>query len=397
MGKFSQAGSTGGGMSALERLASQAQADLPAGPAQEQVQEQRPRPNVQPQTAQDPGVNLQQAEELPSPFQQRLDPQQQLEADIAEQERHSVPDMRARWTKNVQPSPLATVQGAAKPDGGIFDRANRMAASVEAGGLVPPVSLRKTVGFPLAQEGASNVQIADALAAEKQATAQAAATRIGAVDQSDPRNPQIDPDFIKAGSLVTENIIMGFAGGADIEAETVADPIAEAFQEERTPESLKDKKIKRMAKQQGNAQIGKQIALEYQRLKGNPTPENNLTPQEAEVLGDTFKMMWAGQNHDLVKVTRDLKTDQKFLELKPDGEDALAKGAADRKRLFPTVQVRPAKNAPPRGDLRGDVGLNVTKKIQGGVDLKKKDIDPTITDAMRNLCLLYTSPSPRDS
>ena len=35
MGKFSQAGSTGGGMSALERLAAKAQADLPAGPREE--------------------------------------------------------------------------------------------------------------------------------------------------------------------------------------------------------------------------------------------------------------------------------------------------------------------------------------------------------------------------
>ena len=385
MGKFSQAGSTGGGLSALERLAFEAQPELPTGTPAEQVQERPQQPNIQPGTAQDPGINLQRAEELPSPFQQQLDPQQQLEADLAEQERNSVPDMRARWTNNVQPSPLATVQAASKPDGGIFDRANRMAKSVETGGLVPPISLRQTVGFPMAEQGASNIEIADALAAEKQATAQAAVTRLGAVNQTDPRNPIVDPDFIKAGSLVTENMIMDFAGGADLEAETVADPIAAAFQEERQPKSLQNKKIKRMAKQQGNGHIGKQIALEYQRLKGNPTPENSLTPQEAEVIGDTFKMMWAGQNPELVRVTRDAKTDQKFLELTPEGEDVLSKGATDRKRLFPTVQVRPAKNAPPRGDLRGDVGLNVTKKIQGGVDLRKKDIDPTITEAMRNL------------
>ena len=63
MGKLSQAGSTGGGMSALERLAAKAQADLPTGQPE---LEQRPRPNVQPQTAQDPGINLQQAEELPA-------------------------------------------------------------------------------------------------------------------------------------------------------------------------------------------------------------------------------------------------------------------------------------------------------------------------------------------
>ena len=55
MGKFSQAGSTAGGMSALERLAAQTQPDLPTGQPEP---EQRQRPNVQPQTAQDPGINL---------------------------------------------------------------------------------------------------------------------------------------------------------------------------------------------------------------------------------------------------------------------------------------------------------------------------------------------------
>ena len=45
MGKFSQAGSTAGGMSALERLAAQTQPDLPTG-------------QPEPQTAQDPGINL---------------------------------------------------------------------------------------------------------------------------------------------------------------------------------------------------------------------------------------------------------------------------------------------------------------------------------------------------
>ena len=70
MGKFRQAGSTGGGLSALQRLANEAQPDLPTGRQEEQVQERPQQPNIQPQTAQDPGVNLQRAEELPSPFQQ---------------------------------------------------------------------------------------------------------------------------------------------------------------------------------------------------------------------------------------------------------------------------------------------------------------------------------------
>ena len=91
MGKFSQAGSTGGGLSALERLAFEAQPDLPTGRPEEKVQERPQQPNIQPGTAQDPGINLQRAEELPSPFNQQLDPQQQLQADLEEQQRHAIP------------------------------------------------------------------------------------------------------------------------------------------------------------------------------------------------------------------------------------------------------------------------------------------------------------------
>ena len=384
MGKFSQAGSTGGGLSALERLAFEAQPDLPTGRPEEQVQERPQQPNIQPGTAQDPGVNLQRAEELPSPFQQPLDAQQQFEADLEEQQRHAVPDLKARWNKQAQPKPIMGAVASSWVDGGAIERAGEMAKAVADGTLVPPVSLRKTPGFPLAEQGASNIDVANAIAAENDGSVQAAIARIGAVDQTDPRNPIVDPDFMKAGSLVTENMIMEFAGGADLEADTTVDPIAEAFQEERAKPVIGEKdKIKRIRKQQGNARIGKQIALEYQRLKGNPTPQP-IPGKEAETLGDTFKMLWAAKNPDLVKVTRDPKTDQKFIELTPQGEDVLAKGQEARKRLFPTPNVKPAKNPPPKGELRGDA-KNQVKDIQGGVDISKKDIDPTIREAMDNL------------
>ena len=345
--------------------------------------EQRARPNVQPQTAQDPGINLQQAEELPAPFQQQQDPQQRLESDLEEQQRHAVPDMRARWAAGTQPSPLAASTASAKVDGGIFDRANKMASAVEDKLLVPPVSLANTEGFKPAQQGESGPNIANAIAEKKDGSIQAAVNRVGAVDYTDVRNPVIDPDFVKAGSLVTENMIMEFAAGADLEAETTQDPVSAALQENQAPIDFANTKVKRIAKQQGNARIGKQIATEYQRLKGNPTPESDITPAEAESLGDAFKMMWAAQNPNLVKVTSDNKTRQNYLELTPEGENVLAQGAADRKRLFPTVQVRPAKNPVPGNQLRGDVGLNITKKVQGRVG--DQQMDPTTKEAMRNL------------
>ena len=386
MGKFRQAGSTGGGLSALQRLANEAQPDLPTGRPEEQVQERPQQPNIQPQTAQDPGVNLQRAEELPSPFQQPQDQQQRFEADLEEQQRHAVPDLRARWTKQTQPRPIMSATASSKIDGGIIDRANAMAESARDGIIVPPVSVRNTEGFELARAGVAGPDIANAIAEKKNGSIQAAVNRVGAVDYTDINKPVVDPDFMKAGSLVTENAIAQFAAGADIEAETTVDPIAEAFQENEDQVGFDgNEKIRRILKQQGNAQVGKQIATEYQRLKGNPTPDVNITPEEAESLGDAFKMMWVAQNPTLAHVASDQRTNQKYIELTPKGEDVLAKGQADRKRLFPSANVKPAKNPPPKGELRGDTGLNVVKTIQGGVNTKKKDIDPTIRSAMDNL------------
>ena len=299
-----------------------------------------------------------------------------------EQQRHAVPDLRARWTQTAIPSPVQTATASTRADGGIINRANKMAKAVETGGLVPPVSLRNTPGFEPAQQGQAGPDVANAIAMEKEGSVQAAVNRVGAVNNIDPRAPQVDPDFIKAGSLVTENMIMQFAGGADLEAETVADPVTAALQEEQAPRDFGPQKIKRIAKQQGNAQVGQMIAQEYQRLKGNEVPEK-LPTKEAETLGDTFKMMWAAQNPELVNVTRDPKTNQKYLELTPQGEDVLAKGQADRKRLFPTTQVRPAKNPLRTGQLPGDVGQNVVKRVQGSVG--KQKFGNVIEDAMKNL------------
>ena len=387
MGKFSQAGKTGAGLSALDRLAIQ-QPDLPTGPQEETVAapQQAPPPTAYPGTAQDPGVNLQEVEELPAPAQQPLEPQQQLEADLQEQQRQRVPNLRERWANVPTPAPIDSATASAKPDGGIIHRANRMAAAVSTGGLTPPVDLRGTTtegtSFQAAQAGATGPQIAETIAAEKEGSIQAAINRVGAVDYTNPRAPQIDPDFIKAGSMVTENLLMQFAGGAEQVAETVADPIAAAQGFEPQPEIGGPKPIKQIAKQQGNAQIGQQIAQEYQRLKGNEVP-NKIPPKEAETLGDAMKMMWAAQNPDLVNVTRDPQSNQKFLELTPQGEDVLAKGTGDRRRLFPTQQVRPAKIPLKFGQLPGDTGETQVKRVQGKVG--KQAFGDVLEQSMRNL------------
>lgn len=380
MSKFSNAGRTGGS-TALDRLAAKAQAQLPVEP---RPQEEVVAPTAFPATAFDPSVNLAATEELPS-GPQPLDAQQAFEATLAEQERQAVPDLRARFRDPMQP--LVVQQGSPSDiDGGIFDRANRMAESVQAGNLIPPVDLRN-VGtdagpFKAAIAGESGPAIADIIGAEKEGSIQAGINRVGAVDYSNPRAPVVDPDFIKAGSLVTENMLMHFAGGAkqEIEADLDDDPVLEAI--DAPPPMRTDGKIRQIAKQQGNAAIGQQIAQEYQRMKGVEVP-NRIPTKEAETLGDAFKMMWVNQNPQLANVIRDPKTNQKYIQLTPAGEAVLTKGEQTRKRLFPTRRVRPSKTPLHTGKLPGDTGQNVAKSVQGPIG--KQKFGKVLEDAMRNL------------
>jgi hypothetical protein len=406
MGKFSNTGRTSGGSSALQRLAESASANvrLPVEPAEDatvqnnSVPTQAPitqtgtgvAPAALPQTqfppiANDPSISLRRAEELPSPIQPEfMDPQQQMEMDLAAQQRNRVPNLRERAMAQPSPDFNRRAVASSQPDGGIFDRANRMAEAVALGGLVPPVSLANTAGFIPAKEGASGLQVAEAIAAEREGAVQAAVNRLNAVDNTNPRAPTINPDLIKAGSLVTENMLMSLAdGSADINVETEADPVAVA-QGDRPAERIEQstKKPSLIAKQQANAQIGQQIALEYQRLSGNENPEK-LPTKEAETLGDVFKTMWAVQNPTLVNVLRDPVSQQKFYELTPEGENVLTKGGDTRRRLFPTKNVRPAKNPPQKGRLVGDMGDNEVKNVQGQVG--KQSFGKVIEQSMVNM------------
>ena len=184
--------------------------------------------------------------------------------------------------------------------------------------------------------------MADAIAEEKTGSLIAAVNRAGAVTNTDPRNPQFDPDYIKAASMVTENMLFELATGARDEIATESDPIANAVDEGPLPERLDAKPISQIAKAQANSRIGQQIHQEFQRLKGVPVPDK-LPAAEAETVGDAFKEMWALQNPELVRRTRDPKNNQVYLELTPLGESTLTQGAQDRKRLFPNKNVKPSK------------------------------------------------------
>lgn len=341
------------------------------------------------QAAMDPSINLQQSEDLPVQ-PQGIDPQQRMEMDIAAQDRNRVPNLRERARAAPLPDLVGRATASSKPDGGIFDRANRMAEVVEAGTLIPPVSLANTPGFVPAQQGATGLEVAQAIEAEKQGSIQAAFNRLNAVDNTNPRAPVVNPDLIKAGSIVTENMLMTLAAGSELDttASFEADPIAAAQGSSQEVSSvdgvtaLPNGKVSRVAKQQGNAHLGQQIALEYQRLTGNENPEK-IPTKEAETLGDAFKSMWAIQNPNLVNVVRDPASNQKFYELTPEGEDVLSMGTDTRRKLFPSSNVRPAKNPPTGGRLAGDVGDNVVKNVQGQVG--KQSFGKVIEQSMLNM------------
>ena len=79
----------------------------------------------------------------------------------------------------------------------------------------------------------------------------------------------------------------------------------------------------------------------------------------------------------------DPATGQFVYQLTAEGESALKDGEADRKRLFPKQSVRPAKQPLRTGQLPGDVGQNVARKVSGGKG--KQDFGRTIEAAMTNL------------
>ena len=394
MAKFGQAGKTGGQLNALQRLAA---AELPTGtPIQEeQVAQQAPAPTPQVQPQVQP-----QAQPTPVPEGPELEPiQEGIQSGIGqilEEHRQSIPDLRARSRGLTKLNDVNKSAESSTTDGGIINRAKNMATAVQDGTLIPAVSLSNTPGFIPAREGATSQEVADAIAQEKEGSLIAAVNRAGAITNinEDPRNPRFDPDYLLAASMTTENMIMNLAQGDRDAVDAEPDPIADALEEEQVQPAFRPgQKPKQIAKAQSNGKLGQQIHQEYQRMKGVTVPEK-LPQKEAETVGDAFKEMWALQNPKLVRRTRDNATQQVYLELTPLGEDVLNKGGPTRKTLFPNKHVKPSKEPLITGRLLGDVGQNVVRDRQGSVG--KQDFSKAIDDAMVNLCLLYTSPSPRD-
>ena len=313
---------------------------------------------------------------------------QLVDTQLEGEDRFAVGGLRERFSNPQAPkwSPSATqtkpIDFDNSPDGGIFNRAKGLAAAVETGGLNVAISAAGTPGFAVEKAGGSQFEVAEAIQEADDASLYAALGKVNALAQNQRGRQSVDPEFALTASMVIENEIANTLFGTDekptvdsVEAATEADVLGSQGQPKKQAEQI--------TLAQGNAKIGNQILLEYQRLKGNQSPEKAQNRREAEVLGATFKELWARNNPDLVNSIIDPKTGQKVYKPTPLGERALQDGTGTRKKLFPTVNVKPAKQPLQDSRLPGDVGQNVVKRASG--KLQGQKFGKEIPSAIHNL------------
>ena len=379
MGKFSG--------SASVQAAQQGQLselDLPTGPQVEAAPE--------PEQAPPPSGGLMQALQAEAaPALEPVAPSPELQEDVgaglaaadplaAEVERQSIPSITERsqdvgrvdrWLK--APAPAKT--NSISPDGGLRSRAKSMATKVQNFSLTPAVQLSGPA-YTARAEGKTGPEIAEAVASEKEGTVVAALHRANAIVKDPNGKDAPAPEYIQVASVVTENALSDIAFGEEVEG----DPISEALGED-TVEGPRAEPVP-VTYAAGNGKLGQSIHQEYQRMQGVKVPEK-LPGKEAETLGAVFKDMWATNNPELVERLRDPATGQMVYKLTSEGTKSLEAGQTERKRLFPKVKVRPAKTPLPSGQLPGDVGQNVARKVSGSVG--KQEFGNVIKNAMTNL------------
>ena len=297
---------------------------------------------------------------------------QEAQAIEQEVERQAIPSLRERgqdinrvdrWLKPV------TSSVSQQPDGGLRGRASNMAKNMENNGILPV--LTATVGpesRAASKAGVEGTDLANVIATEKEGNLMAAVSRANAVVTNSQGHQVPAPEYVQVASAVVENdLANGFFGG---ESDLDFNP------EERTEPTT-------VPVHQGNGALGNKIHQEFQRMQGVKVPEK-LPAKEAEVLGATFKDMWALNNPKYVTRTPNPVTGLHEYQLTSAGDHALRLGTEDRKRLFPKVNVRPAKSPLPTGQLPGDVGQNVVRKVAGH-SVGKPKFGKAIEEAMVNL------------
>ena len=327
-----------------------------------------------------------------------------------------------------------------KSDGGMMDRADELSVMVASGAGINPSGQGPAYPQTLGPDGLRDGDAADAYAALKDGSFFAAASRIGAVqyDPANEKNRTIDPVMSKAGGLVVENHIANYFqaqkdGEQYVPLETYTDVTKQQkslLPDVNAKQVLETNKQAVLTQANMNGAIGQEIASLYQttlrdarirditstkvsEMVGQGVPEAQaietakadpminelrtpvkLTQKESETLGAAYKELWAQSNPDLVISYQDKTTKQNVYQLTQEGEIVLEKGMADRKLLFPSLNVRPNKNPSPLGIKGTGVGSK-KKERTGGIFLQK--MGSILTSAKANLSTIGHRVDPQRS
>ena len=390
MAKFNVSTGSRGQLDSLEDLATP---ELPTGDPQAQPDTQAaPQDDgLIAQLVAQPVTEAETQERDDGQLQEQVD--QGIQQGLDDQDRFSVPTLNERAQdaqaflggqstqvpKWIPDQKNESIPGGQEANGDILKRAGKLGENVHSGALVPSVSLPwKTFDAELTQQ-----EKVDSYREQKgiEDSLVTAAHSVGAVesifDETTQRNKQVPSrQYLAIGSAVVENMVADASfGDSDIDADQFADDVQVQFQQK------KGKTNPLISKAKNNAAVGRQIQQEWLRSTG-ADPATPVSQQEAEVLGDAFKSMWAATNPDLVKAFRG-PDNQIYYQPTADGMNAFSQGSEFRKRLFPKTNVRPSKQPVQSGQLPGDVGGTQVKKSSGKVG--SVDFSQTIKEATKNL------------
>lgn len=168
---------------------------------------------------------------------------------------------------------------------------------------------------------------------------------------------QYDPTFLAMASLVTEN----FMSDAFTDAQRIADN--QSGKSEWDMDPMGEPEIVPVTKASGNEQLGRALDREYQRVNGAQETTDSLTAEEATVLGDAMKEMFALSNPDMVARVENKGAQTEF-HLTPRGADVVRQTTAARKQMFPKQRVRPNKSPTPGGKIIGEKN-KIVKDVTG--------------------------------
>jgi len=194
-----------------------------------------------------------------------------------------------------------------------------------------------------------------------------------------------DPALMGVGALVVEN---DFSEIMLNEEEAESDPLKEVMKTSKFDEQYQKPLTLEVTRAKNNAKVGNKVYQEYQRLKGeasaDPTiPERALPREEAEILGQAMKEIWARNNPDMIEIIPGNEKEQATYRITDEGQTKLARNTLERTKFFNKTIVQPSKIPLPEGKLPGDVGATVVKDISGRVGNIR--LGKEIAQAARNL------------